>query len=253
MLKEIILFAVGIMVGTMNAIAGGGMLLGFPVLLAAGMPALVANATANLIILPGQLSSAFGYRHYLRKIPRTYLLLLLPCALGAAVGALWLRHTSFADFQHLVPFLILIALGLFILQPLLHFHFHKHLVHRATASHPPIWLLFTLLPLAIYGGYFGAGFGFIMLAFLGFTSLRDIHTMNALKNLTAATIAFVSLICLYSAHLIDWKLGLAMAGGNLVGGYFGATLAQRFSSNLIRIVVIVIGLGTVAYLFIHSH
>lgn len=253
MLKEIILFLVGIVVGGMNAIAGGGTLLGFPVLLAFGVPALAANATSNIVVLPGQLASVFGYRKYLKKMPRGYLLLLIPCVIGGTIGALILRHSSYSGFERLVPGLVLFAIVLFAFQPLLHFHFHRHLQRKPTANKPPRWLFPTLLPLAVYGGYFGAGLGFVLLAFLGFTKLHDVHKMNALKNLAAATICIVSIICLYGAHLINWRLGLVMAAGNLVGGYGGSVLAQKISSHAIRVVVIIIGLSTVAYLFIkHS-
>jgi uncharacterized membrane protein YfcA len=253
MLKDLILFFVGIIVGIMNAIAGGGMLLGFPVLLAVGLPALAANATANVTVLPGQLASAFGYRHYLRKIPRSYLLLLIPCAIGATIGALILRHTSYNGFEHLVPALIVFALLLFALQPYLHFNLHRHMHRKATANRPPVWLAFALLPLTIYGGYFGAGLGFVLLAFLGFTSLNDIHRMNALKNLVASVVAVISIICLFSAHLIDWRHGIAMGAGNFIGGYGGALLAQKIPTKNIRFVVIAIGLVTAGYLVIHSH
>jgi uncharacterized membrane protein YfcA len=93
----------------------------------------------------------------------------------------------------------------------------------------------------------------VMLAFLGFTSLHDVHKMNALKNLAASTIAVVSLICLVSAHLIDWRHGLVMASGNLIGGYAGASLAQKISTHIMRYVVIVIGLVTAIYLCIRTY
>jgi uncharacterized membrane protein YfcA len=253
MLKDIILFVVGIIVGIMNAVAGGGMLLGFPVLLAIGMPALAANATANIIVLPGQLASAYGYRRYLRKIPRSYLLLLIPCAIGAVVGALLLRHTSYNGFAHLAPDLIAFAVILFAMQPYLHFHFHRHIIRKVTVNRPPLWLALALLPLSVYGGYFGAGLGFVLLAFFGFTNLRDIHKMNALKNLVAALIAAISICCLYSAHFIDWHHGLFMAAGDFIGGYTGARLAQRIPSHAIRVVVIAVGLVTAGYLLIHTH
>jgi uncharacterized membrane protein YfcA len=252
MTKDIILFLVGIVVGGMNAIAGGGMLLGFPVLLAFGLPALVANATSNIIVLPGQLASAFGYRSYLRKVPRSYIFLLVPCAVGGVIGATVLRHTSYGGFEKLVPWLIVFAILLFIAQPFLHFHLNRHMKRKATAKRPPIWLFFAILPLAIYGGYFGAGLGFVLLAFLGFTDLKDIHKMNALKNLAAAVICIVSIACLYSTHLIDWRRGLFMAAGNLIGGYFGAVTAKKISSHSVRIVVIVLGICTAAYLIVHQ-
>lgn len=255
MLTDLVLIAVGIVVGAMNAIAGGGILIGFPVLMAAGLPALTANATSNLITLPGQLASAYGYKAYLKKVPKKYLILLLISAAGAAIGALTLRRTPAAHFEQLVPWLILFAVVLFAFQPLMHFHFHRHLGRAANSSAgwPPAWIMLALVPLAIYGGYFGAGFGFVMLAFLGLTSLHDIHKMNALKNLAAATIAGVSLICLYGAGLINWRAGLAMGLGTTIGGYSGARLAEHVSSHALRIGVIVVGLATAAYIALRPY
>lgn len=250
-MKELVLFVVGIMVGAMNAIAGGGMLIGFPVLLAAGLSPLVANVTSNIIVFPGQVSSAFGYRNYLRTVPRSYLLLLIPCVIGGLVGAEILRHTPSTKFEQLVPILIFLAVILFILQPFLHRHIHRHLhgpkKHRERLQ-PLVIIGAALFVLAIYGGYFGAGFGFVMLALLGFTKLHDFHQMNGLKNLAAIGIAAASILCLYSTHLINWQYGLIMAGGNLIGGYVGAVGAQKVSSHAIRFAVMATGLCTATYL-----
>jgi uncharacterized protein len=255
MLHDTIFFFTGLIIGAMNAIAGGGMLIGFPVLLALGVPAIVANATANISILPGSLSSAFGYRRYVRKVPQLYLFLIIPCAIGAAIGATLLRRTPFDGFQSLVPGLILFAVVLFAFQPLLHFHIHRHIHSRPKYRDLQTFLIIALalLPVAIYGGYFGAGFGFIMLAFLGFTSMHDMHQMNALKNLATATIALVSICCLFFSHLIDWHIGGVMAVGTAIGGYYGALFAQKVSSHTIRVVVIIIGLTTAAYLGLRSY
>jgi uncharacterized membrane protein YfcA len=257
MLHDIILFFVGILVGVMNAIAGGGMLIGFPVMLAVGLPPLIANATSNIVVLPGNISAAYGYRKLLRKVPRQYLLLLLPAIVGAAIGATILRHTSSNSFEHLIPGLILFAVVLFTFQPLLYnlLHNHLHGPKRLRNSLQPILIVgLALIPLAIYGGYFGAGFGFIMLAFLGFTKLRThIHQMNALKNIITVFIAATSLACLYSSHLIDWRHGLAMGGGNLIGGYYGAIGAQKVSSHVLRIIVIIIGISTAIYLGLRTY
>ena len=253
MIKELLLFLTGIIVGSMNAIAGGGMLLGFPVLLAAGLSPLTANITGNLVILPGQLTSAFGYRRYLGKLPARYLILLLPCVIGGAGGALLLRHTSNARFQELVPGLILFAVLLFAFQPILHFHLRKHISQRSRNLRRLLVIAVALLPTAFYGGYFGPGFGFIMLAFLSFTKLHDIHQINGLKNLAGVSIATVSILCLFSTHLINWPLGLAMAAGNGLGGYAGARLSQRFSSHAVRIVVIAIGFSAAAYLAFRAY
>jgi uncharacterized membrane protein YfcA len=252
-MQYFILFATGIIVGAMNAIAGGGMLIGFPVLLALGLPPLVANASSSIIVLPGQIASAFGYRTYLRKVPKRYLLLAIPCAIGGAIGALILRNTSSDGFEQIVPWLILCAVVLFIVQPFIQIQLRHHMKHRTRSKSPPKWLFPALLPLAIYGGYFGAGLGFVLLAFLSFTDLPDTHMMNALKNVAAIFICLASIVCLYSAHLIDYKHGGTMAAGNLIGGYIGAVYAQKISSHSIRIVVIVIGVITAGLLFFNTY
>jgi len=252
-MKEILLFAVGIVVGSMNAIAGGGLLVGFPALLAAGMSPLAANVTGYIIILPGQLTSAYGYRKYLRKLSPRYALLLLPCLLGGFIGATALSHTSGTHFQRIVPGLILFAVLLFAFQPLLHIHLRRHISKKSRNLRTLAWISLALLPTAAYGGYFGPGFGFIMLAFLGFTRLHDIHQINGLKNLAGASIAAVAIGCLYGTHLINWPLGLSMAAGNAIGGYYGARLSLRFSTHAIRIVVIAIGFAAAAYLALRTY
>ena len=252
-MHELIVFAVGIIVGAMNAIAGGGMLIGFPVLLAVGLSPLVANVTANVVLLPGQMTSAYSYRKYLKKLPSRYLLLLIPCLIGAAIGALLLRHTSSSQFQHLVPALIMFAVLLFTFQPFLQHHLRLHIAGKRGSDKRLLLIALAVLPTAIYGGYFGAGFGFIMLAFLSFTKLHDLHQMNGLKNLAGMTIAAVCIVVLYSTHLINWPIGLAMAAGNGIGGYYGARMSQRFSSHAIRIVVIAIGLVCATYLCLRAY
>ncbi len=250
MLKDVLLFLVGILTGGMNAIAGGGMLLGFPAMLAYGLPALTANATANIVVLPGQLASAFGYREYLRKTPKKYLWLLLPCAIGAPIGALLLRHTTGNQFERFVPWLILFAVGLFAFQPFLHLYLHKHMRTRSKRVKPLVIIGLGLLPVTIYGGYFGAGLGFLMLAFLGFTKITDAHQINAMKNVAATVICIASIIVLAPGSFIDYHAGIVMGLGSTIGGYTGSRIAQRISSHSIRIAVITIGLVTATYLAI---
>lgn len=253
MLTDIILLFTGVVVGVMNAIAGGGGLVGFPVLLAVGLPALTADATGYLVVLPGQISSAYGYRNYLKKVPKLYLLLLIPCAIGAGIGSHLLRHTSFGHFERIVPFLIFLAVIIFALQPLLHFHLIRHLRSRHKDAWKFIFLGIAVLLMTIYGGYFGAGFGFTMLALLSFTNISEIHTMNAMKNVGGIVLSLVVLLNIYGAHIIHWRYGLIVAAGNLVGGYVGARLAQKVSSHAIRVVVITIGIATTAYLLYRYH
>lgn len=254
MLTDIILFIVGVITGAMNAIAGGGMLLGFPVLVGVGgLSALAANASTFVIVLPGQIASALGYRNYLRKMPRQYLLLAIPCAIGAGFGSYILRHTSASSFQELIPGLILFAVVLFSFQPLLHFHLHQHMTSRKK-NNIVLWMIaLALLPLGVYGGYFGAGFGFVMLAFLGFTSLHDVHKMNALKNVAAACMAVISISMLSGANLINWHAALFMGVGGVIGGYGGSQLAQKIPSHAVRIFVIAAGISAAIYLGLHTY
>lgn len=255
MLTDLLLCGVGVVIGVMNAIAGGGMLIGFPAMLAVGIPALVANVTANIVVLPGQLAAAYGYRSYLKRVPKYYAWLLIPCLIGGFIGAMALRHTSSIQFQKIVPGLVFFAVVLFALQPFLHFHLHKHMhAHKRKKSHLTIILIsLALVPTAIYGGYFGAGLGFIMLAFLGFTKLSDVHQMNAMKNIGASVITVISIIVLFSTHLIDWQHGLSMALGSTIGGYYGSILAMKIPSHIIRVVVIVIGLTAAVYLGLRTY
>lgn len=248
MITDILLFLTGIVVGMMNAVAGGGSLVGFPVLIGFGLAPIVANATSYLTVIPGQISSVFGYRNYLKKVPRLYLLLIIPCVIGAAIGATILKNIAFSQFDRLIPILILLAVLLFAVQPFLHFHLNRHLHGRAKSNWPVLLVGLALLPLAIYGGFFGPGFGFVILAFLGFTKLHEIHKMSAIKNLAAASMAITVVVVIASSGLINWHYGLIIAGGNLIGGYTGARLAQKVPSHWLRVTVIIIGLAIAAYL-----
>lgn len=259
-MHDIILFLTGIIVGGMNAVAGGGMLVGFPVLVALGTPPLIANMTGGVISAPGQIASAWGYRKYLRKVPKKFAWLLLPLMLGAAAGALVLRHTSAENFADIVPWLVLFGVALFAFQPYLHLHLKRHLPVKTKKGArnkrhiAPFWLFApALLPMAFYGGYFGAGIGFMMLAFLSFAHLPDIHMMNGMKNIAAAAMSSVTLCCLLSAHLIDWHVGLVTASGAIVGGFGGSRLSQKLSSHWLRISVIIIGFSAVIYLALHRY
>lgn len=251
--KDIVLLLAGFVVGAMNAIAGGGMLIGFPVLVALGLPPLVANATGNVVTAPGQLASAIGYWKYLKRVPLRYALFLLPVTAGATVGALTLRLTSQHDFARIVPGLVLFGVALFAFQPLLHFHLHRHVKGVKRNWWPMVLLGLALLPLSFYGGYFGAGYGFIMLGLLGFTNMPDTHMINAMKNVSAIFVSSTSVVCLYSAGLIDWRTGLVMAVGTVTGGYLGARGAQKVSSHWLRLCIICIGLSAVVYLYLHKY
>ncbi|HET8709716.1 MAG TPA: sulfite exporter TauE/SafE family protein [Candidatus Saccharimonadales bacterium] len=249
-----ILFLFGLAVGVMNAVAGGGGLVGFPALISiGGLTAIAANATGYLVMLPGQLASAIGYRKFIRSVPKYYALLLIPCMTGAAIGSLILRHTTNQHFGDLVPWLILLAVGLFAFQPFLQAHIHRHLTRRIKHVRPLALIALILFLLSIYGGYFGPGFGFVLLAFLSFTRLNQLHQMNGLKNIAAVAMAATSIAILANANYIDWHAGIIMAAGSTIGGYAGAHFVQKVPSHLSRYIVIAIGIIAAAHLALRNY
>jgi uncharacterized membrane protein YfcA len=251
--KDIVILLVGMIVGAMNAIAGGGMLIGFPVLLGLGVPPLVANVTANIITPPGQIAAVYAYRDYLRRVPRRYLLILPFVAVGALAGALTLRAMPSNNFAEMVPLLILFGVALFAFQPAIHLHLHTHLRGRQKALLPIILIGISLLPITFYGGFFGAGYGFIMLAFLGLGKVHEVHMLAAMKNVSAILVSLISIAVLYSTGFIDWHVGIVMALGTTIGGYLGAHAAQKVSSHWLRIFIIIVGLGAAAHLALKNY
>jgi uncharacterized membrane protein YfcA len=245
------LFFICFLAGLVNSVAGGGILVVFPTLLAVGLPPITANATSNIISWPGALSSAYGYRKHLRRLPKKYILLLIPCVLGAAFGAYLLTHTDPSEFRHSIPWLVLAAVTLFTIQPYLHKKLDRNLAVHRTA--PLVFIGFALIPMAVYGGYFGAGFGFIMLAFLSFTRLKNLHQINGLKNLASASIALVCTIYFAHAHLIDWEYAPAMIAGGMLGGYFGSRWSLKVDPRLVHAFIIVLGLSVAGTLFITAY
>jgi uncharacterized membrane protein YfcA len=247
--KDLIVLLAGFLTGAINSIGGGGMLVGFPVLMLFGMPAIAANATANIIALSGQITSSIGYHKYIKRLPRSYLLLLIPSFIGATIGAYILRRTTNTDFEYIAPVLILIAVLLFAYQPYIHSKLYQdEAIKPHSYSGPKLWVFLLVFPLAVYGGYFGLGFGLVMLAILSLTRIKNVNEMNGLKNLTAVAVAVASIAVLFDSHLINWHLGLLMSIGSAVGGYVGARSAPRFSFKIIRFLVLAIGVITAIYL-----
>jgi uncharacterized membrane protein YfcA len=242
------LFIASLLAGMVNSVAGGGILVVFPALLAVGLPPITANATSNLISWPGALSSAYGYRAHLRRLPAKYLLLLIPCFVGAIIGAVLLARTDSHEFSRAVPWLVLAAVLLFTFQPFLHRRLARNLSQHRNA--PLIIIGLALLPMSIYGGYFGAGFGFLMLAFLGFTRITDTHQINGLKNLAGATITLVCTVYFGFAGLINWHYAPAMIVGSLLGGFIGSHWAQRVNQTHVHNFIVVVGLVVACMLFL---
>jgi uncharacterized protein len=251
-LLDIIVIAVAAVVaGMINSIAGGGTLVSFPALLWIGRDPIIANATNSVALWPGSLAGAVGFRNELVTVRRWLLLLTIPSLLGAIVGAVLLLKTPSATFGRIVPLLILAATLLFAAQEVI----TRRLGTVARAHEKPTagWVTFVFVfqfLVGIYGGYFGAAMGILMLAALGLIGLTDLHQMNGLKNILAVCINGVAAIYFAIAGAVAWSDGIVMAIGAIVGGYFGARMAKRFGRKFVRRTVVVIGLTMSVALFL---
>lgn len=243
--EVLVLTTAAILAGAMNAIAGGGTVLTFPALLAFGMPAIQANATSTVALVIGILGSTYGYREYMPAAARWLSRFGLASVVGGFLGALLLTRTSEKVFSDLVPFLLLFATVLFMTQ-----RFFQRLAFLEAAHPRHLWLA-TLVQflVAIYGGYFGAGIGILMLAVFGLMGMRNIHEMNALKTILGASINLVAALYFIAAGLIRWPEALVMTAGATVGYFGGSRFTQRISQNQVRSLITIIGLGISLLLF----
>jgi uncharacterized membrane protein YfcA len=250
------LCAAAVAAGAVNAVAGGGTLLTFPTLLFAlrslgtGEASVVANATSTVALVPGSLAGAWGYRRELAGSRRWLILLLAPSILGGFVGALLLTVADPGYFKLVVPWLLLIASLLFLVQPYLAQRFPPHPeTGRASVAVQTLVCVFQFF-VSVYGGYFGAGIGILMLTSLSFMGMGDVHRINAVKTILAAVINGVSIIVFIAANKVEWNYALVMAAASVVGGYYGAVVGRRLPRWLIRAFVISVGLGLAAYYFL---
>jgi uncharacterized membrane protein YfcA len=247
LLLYLLLFAVALAAGAINSVAGGGTLLTFPsLLLVLGQShSVAANATSTVALVPGSLSAVWGYRGEMKGgLKRDLLWLGLPSLIGGAAGAYLLLHTSDAAFSRLVPWLILSATVLFMVQgPVRRWLGRGGEQDQDPAQRRGLWavMLFQLF-VAVYGGFFGAGIGILMLAALGFIGFTNIHRMNGLKNFAAVCINGVASLTFILGRRVDWPLALLMMVGAILGGYGGAGLAQRVGQDNVRRTVIAVGL-----------
>ena len=230
----------------MNAIAGGGTLITFPALVAAGLSPLVANATSTVALVPGALTSMLGYRSELSGARRWAVALALPSLLGGALGAWLLLHSSGATFGHVVPWLVLGATALFVAQRPLLGWIRQHQVSAPdddalTAAGPSAVLLGWQFLVGIYGGYFGAGVGILMLAALGFMGFTNLHRMNGLKNWGGFCMNMIAAVSFALSGIVEWRIALSMAVAAMIGGYLGSKGAQRVQQQYVRYAIAVVG------------
>ena len=248
------LLMTSIVAGAMNALAGGGTVITFPALLAAGVSPVMANATNAVALVPGSLSAGWGFRGELGINSGRVLAFLLAASLsGGLLGAWLVVIAGDALFRALVPWLILGATALFIAQEPLRRWRERRSSERGEKRLEDLnlWgLAAAQFVVAIYGGFFGAGMGILMLAELGFIGLTNIHQMNGLKNFAAVCINGIAAVFFALGHHVVWPLAALMAVGSVLGGSAGAWLAKRIGEAMVRWVIIVIGLGIGAYMLV---
>lgn len=239
--------AVGAM---MNAVAGGGTLITFPALIALGVPPITANATSTVALWPGTLASMWGYRRELVGAREWAKAFAIPSFVGGIAGALLLIYTPERRFAAIVPWLILGATALFMAQGPMMRAFRARNgpavdLHRpdGTLIAPSAAFLVYQLGVSIYGGYFGAGAGILMLAALGLMGLTNIHQMNGLKNWGGSVMNLVAVVVFAISGIVNWPIALTMAIGAGIGGIAGSLLAQRVGQAWVRRAIVFIGLG----------
>lgn len=248
MLDYFILCATALAAGAQNSLAGGGTLYTFPAL-EHFIGAVAANATSTAALLPGSVAGAWGFRGELRSSQRWLLWLVPPSLIGGGLGT-WLVILFPDDiFKALVPWLILLATSLFLLQPYIARWVGLGHPHAEPSIAVKLAIVVFQFLVAIYGGYFGAGIGILMISSLSLMGLGDIHRVNALKTLLAVFINFVSVLIWAAKQLIEWKYVPPMVVAAIIGGYLGARVSRRLDKTLMRWLVIAIGFALAAYYF----
>jgi uncharacterized membrane protein YfcA len=242
--EQLAVIAAGFGAGIMTSTVGVASLLSFPVLVAVGLPPVVANASNTVGLTPGGLSGSFGYRRELGEHPGVAALVILTCAVGSVAGAVLLLALPAEVFEEIVPWLILFTCLLVGAQPTI-----SRWVRRRHGDEPPtprthmspVTMGFAALT-GVYGGYFGAGSGVMMMAVLGFGTDLEFRIVNALKTLAVVAANLVaSAIFLVLADL-DWVAVLLLAAGSVFGGYVGARIGRYLPATVLRVLIVLTGI-----------
>jgi len=239
----LVLLVAAFVAGAMNSVAGGGTIITFPALIAFGMPSIQANATSTCALLIGIAGSLYGYRTHL-PAARHWTLRFAPVSIvGGLLGAWLLTRTTEAFFDRLVPFLIFFATILFLLSNVFRRLAGFESMKLGNSGGGTVAAVALQFGVSIYGGYFGAGIGILMLATLGLIGLHHIHEMNAIKTVLGALINVVAVVYFVSVGLIIWPQAIVMTVGAAGGYYFGSHFAQRISQGQVRFVIGFIGIS----------
>lgn len=243
-----VFFGVSFIAAAVNAVAGGGTFLTFPLFILNGLSPLSANIMSTIALWPGTLASIHGYRS-VRNVSHEFLFpFLMICLIGGIAGALLLLSTPEKVFTRMVPWLLLAATLIFTfgqrMTPFIQHHLHPDTKSRML----PYAGMATI---ALYGGYFGAGFGMLTLAMLQLMGFSNIHQMNAIKTLLTGSINAAAFVIFVLMASIDWGLAIVMILGAMAGGYLGARTSLKVAPQKIRLLVSTIGMVMTVYFFLH--
>jgi uncharacterized membrane protein YfcA len=232
--------------GVVNSVAGGGTFLTFPALTFAGVPLIAANATSTAAVCPGALASAVAYRDDLKGQSREHIAWLVGISVvGGFAGAMLLLHTPQQAFAAIIPWLLLSATLLFAFGRPLAAAIRRHTEVSPTA------LLVGQFCISVYGGYFGAGIGILMLGMMTVAGFTNVNEMNGIKALLSGCLNAVAVVTFILAHLIYWPQAILMAIAAIIGGYAGGWVARRVPAIYVRVAVIVLGAAMSLYFFVH--
>lgn len=251
--QMIFLCAAAFAAGAINSVAGGGTLLTFPALIWVLGPSaaayVTANATSTIALFPGSVAAVWGFRRELASQRAWIVPLLIPSIIGGLLGTWLVVNLPANTFKYLVPWLILTASLLFMLQPVISRWTGIGKAHEKPSGFTMAGIIGFQFLVALYGGYFGAGIGILMLSSLALMGLSDIHQMNALKSLLASSINGMSVLVFVANSSVDWKLAVPMVVAGIAGGFAGATGSRQLNKHLVRWIVIAIGLSLATYYF----
>jgi uncharacterized membrane protein YfcA len=250
-LEALLVLVAGVWAGAINTLVGSGSLVTFPVLLAVGYSPLTANVSNNLGVVPGSISGAYGYRRELRG-QRGRLLRFAPfSALGGVAGAVLLLALPASAFEAIVPAFVALGVLLVIVQPRINRRLARRRAARAQAAvHGGTPALLATGLTGVYGGYFGAAQGILLLAILGIAIDDDLQRVNALKVVLAGLVNFVAAVVFVLAAHIAWGAVALIAAGSAVGGQLGARVGRRLPAPVLRAVIVVVGLAAIAKLLL---
>ncbi len=246
LLESLAVVVAGLLAGMINAVVGSGTLITFPTLLALGVPPVTANVSNTVGLVPGSFSGAYGYRRELNGQGRRIARLGVGSALGGITGGLLLLVLPESAFEAIVPALILLGCALVILGP----RISAATAHRRRGAHGGVALLAGIFALGIYGGYFGAAQGILLVAVLSIALDDDLQRINALKNVLAGIVNLTAALLFIAVADVDWQVAVLIAIGAVAGGLLGARVGRRLPNSVLRGVIVIVGVTVSVWLIL---